>query len=111
VIVRWSGRELESVYAARADNLRGWRGGDGSAWIVEGSVMFRLLGGRKYPVDRTGVLTGTIFDVYSEPGNAFWVATSEGLARYTPPLWRPAAGIEDFELPVPSIADFRDGCG
>ena len=54
----------------------------------EGAAIFRLRGGRKYPVERTGVLTGNIFDVYSEEGKAFWVATSEGITRYTPPLWR-----------------------
>jgi ligand-binding sensor domain-containing protein len=109
VIVRWSGTRLETVYAARADQLRGWRGGDGSVWIEEGSAMFRLRGGQKYPVERAGVLSGTIFDVYSERGKAFWVSTSEGVARYTPSLWRPPPGMEDFELPVSSIAEDRQG--
>jgi signal transduction histidine kinase/DNA-binding response OmpR family regulator/streptogramin lyase len=109
VIVRWSGRELETVYASQADNLRGWRGGDGSVWIVEGSAVFRLRGTRKYPVERTGVLTGTIFDVYSEAGNAFWVATSEGLTRFTPSLWRRPAGTEEFDLAVSSITEDRRG--
>jgi hypothetical protein len=109
VIVRWSGRKLESVYAADADDLRGWRGGDGSTWIAEGSAIFRLRNGRKYRVERTGVLTGTIFDVYSEAGNAFWVATSEGLTRFTPSLWRRPAGTEEFDLPVSSITEDRQG--
>jgi signal transduction histidine kinase/CheY-like chemotaxis protein/streptogramin lyase len=109
VIVRWSGAGLESVYAAQADNLLGWRGGDGSVWIVEGAAMFRLRGGRKYPVERTGVLSGNIFDVYSEGGKAFWVATSEGLTRYTPPLWRQPDGVEDLDLPVHAIAEDRQG--
>jgi signal transduction histidine kinase/DNA-binding response OmpR family regulator len=109
VIVRWSVAGLESVYAAQADNLLGWRGGDGSVWIVEGAAMFRLRGGRKYPVERTGVLSGNIFDVYPEEGKAFWVATSEGLTRYTPPLWRQPDGVEDLDLPVHAIAEDRQG--
>ena len=109
VIVRWSRTRLQSVYDSEADNLRGWRGGDGSVWILEGASIFRLRGGRKYPVERTGVLTGTIFDVYSEGGQAFWVATSEGIARYTPPLWRQPAGMEEFDLPVHAIAEDLQG--
>ena len=109
VIVRWLGAGLETVYAAKVDHLRGWRGGDGSVWIEAGSAMFRLRGEQKYAVERTGVLSGTIFDVYSEEGNAFWVSTSEGIARYTPSLWRPPPGMADFELPVSSIAEDRQG--
>lgn len=98
VIVRWTGASLESIYTAEADNLRGWRGGDGSVWILEGAEIFRLRGGRKFPVERTGVLTGNVFDIYSEGGKAFWVVTSEGITRYTPPLWRAPPGVEDVDL-------------
>jgi ligand-binding sensor domain-containing protein len=109
VIVRWTGSELEPVYKARADNLRGWRVGDGSVWIGEGEGIFRLQGGRKYPAERIGVLSGTPFDIYSEAGKAFWVTTSEGIARYTPPLWRAPSGMEEFDLPVHAMAE--DGQG
>ncbi len=109
VIIRWSGASFESVYCIDAYNLRGWRGGDGSIWIADGTAILRLNGGRKYPVERTGVLTGNIFDVYSEEGKAFWVATSEGVTRYTPPLWQLPAGAEEFNSPVHSIAEDRHG--
>lgn len=109
VIVRWSGGELEVVYAAQSDNLRGWRAGDGSLWILEGGDLFFLLNGHRYPVERTGVLSGNIFDVYSEAGNAFWVATSEGITRHTPSLWQAPAGLAGFDLPVHSIAEDRQG--
>jgi signal transduction histidine kinase/CheY-like chemotaxis protein len=109
VIVRWPGAEMQSVYAAKTADLRGWRGGDGNVWIAEGASIFRLRGGRKYPVERTGVLSGNIFDVYSEQGNAFWIATSEGVTRYAPPLWRPPTGLEDLDVTVHSIAEDRQG--
>ena len=109
VIVRWPGAGLQSVYASEADDLLGWRGGDGSVWIAEGAALFRLRGGRKYPVERTGVLSANILDVYSEGGKAFWVATSEGITRYTPPLWRQPEGMEDLGLPVHAIAEDRQG--
>ncbi len=109
VIVRWAGSGLESIYSAQAENLRGWRGGDGRVWIAEGAALFRLRGRVKFPVEKTGVLTGTLFDVYSEEGKAFWIGTSEGLTRYTPALWRPPAGLEGYDLPVHSIAEDSQG--
>jgi signal transduction histidine kinase/CheY-like chemotaxis protein len=108
-IVRWTGNSLQTVYAADTDTLRGWRGPDGAVWILEGLSMFRLVGGRKFPVDGTGTLSGNIFDVFSQQGRTFWVATSEGLARYSPPLWQPLAGLEDFDLTVHSAAEDRRG--
>ncbi len=108
-IVRWSGNQLRSVYASAADDLRGWRAGDGATWISDGPAIFRLLGGRRYAVERSGVLSGNIYDVFSEAGKAFWVTTSEGIARYTPPLWDRPAGAEEFDLPVHSIAEDRRG--
>jgi signal transduction histidine kinase/CheY-like chemotaxis protein len=109
VIVRWRGTVLQQAYAAKADNLRGWPGDDGSLWVLEGATIFRLREGRKFPVERSGILSGNIYDVYSEEGKAFWMATSDGLARYTPPLWRRPSGLEESELPVHAIAEDRQG--
>jgi len=108
-IVRWAGNELQNVYLSAGDDLRGWRAGDGATWISDGPSIVRLLGGRKYPVEKAGVLSGNIYDVFSEAGQAFWVATSEGIARYTPPLWERPAGAETFDLPVHAITE--DGRG
>jgi hypothetical protein len=66
MIVRWSGSRLEPVYTAATDGLRGWRGPDGAVWILEDASLFRLLDGRRKPVDRIGALSGTVFDVYTE---------------------------------------------
>ena len=108
-IVRWADKGLESIYSAVTDTLRAWRGADGDVWIVEGASMFRLAGGQKYPVDRAGTLSGNIFDVFLQPDRTFWIATSEGLARYSPPLWRAPPGLEDFHLTVHAAAEDRLG--
>jgi signal transduction histidine kinase/CheY-like chemotaxis protein len=108
-IVRWAGNGIESIYAAVTDTLRAWRGADGDIWIVEGSSMFRLAGGQKYPVDRAGTLSGNVFDVFLEPDRTFWIATSEGIARYSPPLWRAPPGLEDFHQTVHAAAEDRRG--
>jgi signal transduction histidine kinase/CheY-like chemotaxis protein len=108
-IVRWAGSLLESVYKSNDDSLRGWRGPDGDVWIVEGPSMFRLIGGRKIPVDRRGALSGNVFDVFAEGDRTFWIATSEGVARYTPTLWRPPAGLENPNATVHAAAEDAGG--
>jgi signal transduction histidine kinase/CheY-like chemotaxis protein len=109
VIVRWAGNSLQSIYAATTDMLHGWRGPDGVIWIIDGTSMFRLVRGRKYPVEGAGTLSGNVFDVVSQQGQTFWAATSEGIARYSPPLWQPPAGLEDFDLTVHAAAEDRMG--
>jgi ligand-binding sensor domain-containing protein len=106
MIVRWSGSRLEPVYTAATDGLRGWRGPDGAVWILEDASLFRLLDGRREPVDRIGALSGTVFDVYTENDRTFWIATSEGLARYTPSFWWVPPGLV-FDQPVHAIAEDR----
>ena len=108
-VVRWTGEAVQSIYASATNRLRGWRGPDGAIWILENLSMFRLVGGQKYPVERIGALSGNVFDVYSQHGQAFWIATSEGIARYAAPLWRPPPGLEDFHLPVHAAAEDRQG--
>ena len=80
-MVRWWQGKLEQLYTSEGSAPRGWRGPDGSLWVLEGSSLSRIAGGRKIPVERDGVLTGNVFDVYSENGRTFWIASSEGIAQ------------------------------
>ena len=109
VLVSWSGSRMSVVHTGTGDSLRGWRGADGSLWVLEGASLVRVVAGRKYPMTRAGVLSGSIFDVFAEGDRAFWIAGAEGIARYTPMLWRAPAEIEDLDLPVHSIAEDGDG--
>ncbi len=108
-VVRWSAKGLERVYVSSDSAPRGWRGPDGSVWILEGASLFRLREGGKVPVARDGVLSGNVFDVYSEDGKSFWLAGSEGLARYAPLLWQAADGLTGFDLPVHAAFEDRQG--
>ena len=108
-IVRWHGKSLKTVYWGKTGDLRGWRGTDGAVWILEGPSLFRLRGNRKEAIERIAALSGTIFDVFTEPGGVFWLASTEGLARYTPALWHAPPDLEEFDLPVHAIAEDRQG--
>jgi ligand-binding sensor domain-containing protein len=108
-IMRWARGALEEVYTSAEESLRGWRGPDGLVWIVEGTSMYRLVGGQKRKVDRHGVLSGNIFDVFPEGSRTFWIATSEGVARYSPTLWQSPPGLEDLDATIHAVAEDSGG--
>ncbi len=108
-VLRWTSADLERVYVSAEGAPRGWSGPGGDIWILEDSSLYRLVNGQKQAAPRYGVLSGNIFDVYVEEGGAFWVAGSEGIARYTPPIWQPPSGLYGFDRPVHSIVEDRRG--
>jgi signal transduction histidine kinase/CheY-like chemotaxis protein len=108
-LARWSATSLEKVYVSSHGAPRGWRGPDGAVWILEGASLFRLTEGGRVPVPHDGVLSGNVFDNYSEDGKVFWLAGSEGLARYTPLLWQAPEGLNEFDLPVHAAFEDRQG--
>ena len=107
--VRWSERGLEIVYRSPAGAPRAWRGPDRAVWVLEGATLFRIVDGQKIPVRRDGVLSGNLFDIYSEENGVFWLAGSEGVARYAPLLWQPPEGLRDFDLPVHAALEDAQG--
>jgi signal transduction histidine kinase/ActR/RegA family two-component response regulator len=108
-VARWNARELKIVETSQEDNVRGWRGPDGEIWILEGARLFRVIDGKRHPVARSDSLAGTIYDVLTEPGGGFWLATSEALAHYTPPIWRTPVEVADLDTLVHSIMEDRRG--
>jgi signal transduction histidine kinase/CheY-like chemotaxis protein len=109
VVARWSAAGMEQVYVSRNGAPRGWRGPDGRVWILEGASLFRLTESGREDVPREGVLSGNVFDVYSENGKSFWLAGSEGVARYTPLLWQTPEGLDGFDRPVHAALEDRQG--
>jgi signal transduction histidine kinase/CheY-like chemotaxis protein len=108
-VARWNAGELKIVATSRQDDIRGWRGPDGEIWILEGTGLFRLIGGKRQPVPRIDSLSSTIYDVLTEPGGGFWLATSGGLAHYSPPIWRTPVEVADLDAPVHSVMEDRQG--
>ena len=108
-VALWSARGLEKVYVSPDGAPRGWRGPDGSVWVLEGASLFRLTEGGRAAVPRDGVLSGNVYDIYSEDGKSFWLTGSEGVARYAPLLWQAPEGLTGLDLPVHSAFEDRQG--
>lgn len=65
-----------------------WRGPDHSWWAASIGALFHSGPDRLQLTENEEISARQYFDVLVEPGGCFWLATSEGLFRYAPLLWR-----------------------
>jgi signal transduction histidine kinase/CheY-like chemotaxis protein/ligand-binding sensor domain-containing protein len=113
-VVRWFDLETahprtELVRTAPPDNLRGWRGPEGKLWTIEGASLRRLVDGQWIPVEKHGMLAGSLFEVVTERDGGFWLGTSEGIAHYPPHVWTTPDLVRKLDQPVHAISEDRQG--
>lgn len=110
VILRTDGGRWELVYRGESHNLRGWRGVDKTVWIQDGNRLLHLTAaGAPIPVERTGPLSGELLAIKQDRSNRFWVGTTQGLALYTPPLWRTPPETAHLDDVVNAITEDKHG--
>jgi signal transduction histidine kinase/CheY-like chemotaxis protein len=108
VAARWQGARLEIV-ATAPRLVHAWRDLENSLWTLESTALHKTIVGNRQRIERRGPVAGTVFDLTQQSGDIFWLATSEGVARYAPPLWRTPALVSDIEEAVYSIAEDQKG--
>lgn len=104
-IVRWSGSRLD-VWPVEDAVRQAWPGPDGAIWYHNGGAVFRFDPGAG-PASRTilPLETGRVMDMALEPEGAFWLATTDGLVRAAPALWRRAPDAPPSgDVPVLALA-------
>jgi hypothetical protein len=87
--------------------LRGWEA-DRQLWAMEPYHLMALGNGKPRRVNLRPVISGELMDVVPDR-ETFWLATSQGLARYTPPLWQLPEGAPDLDATVNSITQDKRG--
>ena len=108
VVVRLAGGAYTTVFTSNK-KLRGWRAADGVIWILEGASIWRLTARGREAVNKRGALAGVIYDVATEPGGGFWIASSVGAAHYLPAIWRTPDAVAHIDQPVHGIVEDRRG--
>ncbi len=83
----------------QSDRLeRGWRDVDGVLWIQKGyERLMRIHDGREHLIENKNALSGQIYDIKTQPDGVAWIATSHGLARYSPSVWRTPSSLIDVK--------------
>jgi signal transduction histidine kinase/ActR/RegA family two-component response regulator len=108
-LIGFDGRAWRTVWQGDRARLRGWPAGDGTLWIQKGNDLFRLRQGRLEPVPRRGPLQGTVNWVTPEEGRILLVGTTQGLARYAPPLWQTPAASAGIDSPAINALEDHKG--
>ena len=98
----------KEIFAHGSEAVKGWRGPDGTIWIQDGDHVAEL-GNARRGVGSASIVDGSVTSVLNEPDNNFWISTGEGIARYSPPLWRTPDGAAWLDGVVKSIAADSNG--
>lgn len=102
--------ERWQVFDLPGENLKlGWRGADETMWVLSVGGLLRFDRRRPDQVARERPLRGQIFDAAVGRKGVFWLATSEGLARFAPLAWRRPPGTPGAPEPVRAILESEDG--
>lgn len=112
-LIRFDGREWRPFRRfAEGEPQYGWRSADGTVWFAgEGDALWRQAAGagRAERVLDPWELSSGVTNVLARPDGMFWLTTTNGVAKWTPPLWRPHPAVGTFENAVLGIGE--DGAG
>lgn len=104
-IVRFDQQSLETLYERDGDIREAWQDENQHTWFYTSFDLYRLDGNEAVEIVKKGPLVGEFYDVEPEQNSSFWVATSEGLARYNPSLWQTPRELSHLDAWVHAIRE------
>ena len=104
VVVFFDGQDW-TIQPISSDKLRqAWRSVDRTRWAMSTETLFQGEEARPEFYETDEVAARAYFDVAVQPGATFWLATSDGLFRYAPPLWRTPVAAKRLAGPIRCLA-------
>jgi signal transduction histidine kinase len=98
-----------NVQPVNSERIRGaWRGIDGITWIVTLNKVLQVENFGTASAEINELFNGHYSDVAVQTNGIFWLASSEGLQRYSPPLWKSPRELQSINSPVPCMAEDAD---
>ena len=98
------------VQPAGTDNVRrAWRSSDNVLWVATTNALYREAPGQAGLAEYQEISAPEFNEVAMEPGGTFWLATSDGLFHYAPPLWRSPNPIREINSPVRCFSEDAAG--
>lgn len=92
LVAVFDGRQWKSINTVSQKVRQAWRGPDDVIWTMGVDTLTHVEPDGSQIQEQEALLAGQFFDVATQPKGAFFLATSEGLARYAPLPWRSTPG-------------------
>ena len=108
-LMRFASGIWKEIFVGGTDRLKGWRGPENEIWIQNGRKIVELDGAGSSDLGGGLPITGLTTGVVTGPDQNFWLGTTEGVARYSPALWRTPRGLEWADAAVSAIAGDKRG--
>ncbi|HLX70446.1 MAG TPA: two-component regulator propeller domain-containing protein, partial [Verrucomicrobiae bacterium] len=88
------------------EKIRGaWRGPEGNTWVVTVNAVLQIDNSPAAAAEVEEISAGRYFDVAVETNGVFWIASADGLLRYSPPLWKSPRAVQRLNAPVLSLTE------
>lgn len=105
LIIHFDGRNW-TAQPVGPDKLRGaWQGPEGVTWVDTINALLQIDNSATPAAEIEEVTAGRYFDVTVETNGIFWLASAEGLLRYSPPLWKSPPAIQRLNTAVPCMTE------
>ncbi len=101
-VARFDGRSWKTLPIEGEKLRQAWQAWDQTVWAYTFNALLRLRHAAQPDFVKETAL-GVQYDVALESTGAFWLATSEGVIRYAPPLWRTPPALEEVQAPVHAL--------
>jgi signal transduction histidine kinase/ligand-binding sensor domain-containing protein len=98
-----------TVQPMRDERICGaWRSADGTTWAVTQNTVLQIDNLGTAAANLEEIFNGDYFDVAVQTNGTFWVASREGLLRYSPPLWKTPRELRSLNSLVTCLAEDVD---
>ena len=109
-LIHFDGMKWNEFSCHGRDVLKGWLGLEGSYWIsTERQQLSLVQNGTEEIQEKVGILAGDLHDVAIENDGIFWLATSQGLARFAPSIWRTPGALKGIKDRIHAIYEDSQG--
>jgi signal transduction histidine kinase/ligand-binding sensor domain-containing protein len=109
VVAHFDGLDWTAQPAGMENIRSAWRSSNNVLWVATTNSLFQKEPGQMDWARYQEISVRQYNDVAMEPGGTFWLATSEGLFHYAPPLWRSPDPLRQISSTVRCLAEDETG--